>query len=160
MTAPPAQRQALKAWDYLRPEVRAFATIMERKLRDNDHKEHWRSEKMNLARLETYLEQEVNELKGALEDAFTDEWIDAPEGDFFAATGLRRKNGKLEIVSKRVPRKEDFALQYVALEAADVANFAMMIADKIGALAYDATEAAGRDMVRQRDNRSTTANID
>jgi len=70
----------------LRPEVLAFASVMESKLRANDHKAHWRE--CSLDYLLTRLEQEALELREA---------INCGEG--------------------------------VISEAADVANFAMMIAD-------------------------------
>ena len=70
----------------LRPEVLAFASVMESKLRANDHKAHWRE--CSLDYLLTRLEQEALELREA---------INCGDG--------------------------------VIGEAADVANFAMMIAD-------------------------------
>ena len=72
----------------LRPEVAAFAQEMERKLRANDHKEHWSA--LSRQRLFMRLTQERTELRRACE-----------RGD------------PVEILA----------------EAADVANFAMMIAD-------------------------------
>ena len=73
-------------FDQLRPEVLAFAAVMESKLRANDHKTHWRE--CSLDYLLTRLEQEALELREA---------INCGDG--------------------------------VISEAADVANFAMMIAD-------------------------------
>ena len=94
--------------DYLRPAVRAFARLMEGKLRRNDHKTHWS-------------EAGLGYLIGRLRDEVT-ELIRAVGGE-----------GK----------------EPVGDEAADVANFAMMIADNSGelivahaALAADAKEPA------------------
>ena len=70
----------------LRPEVQAFALLMEQKLQANNHKRHWR--RLSRATLLKRLRQEVDELERALIDR---------EG--------------------------------IAAEAADVANFAMMLAD-------------------------------
>lgn len=71
-----------------RPEVEWFADAMERKLRDNDHKRHWRG--MTMQYLSMRLTQERKELYAAI------------------ASGDAAK---------------------VLDEAADVANFAMMVAD-------------------------------
>lgn len=79
----------------IRPEVAAFAQAMEEKLRQNDHKTHWR-------------EYPVGNLMGWMVEK-TDE--------------LRR-----EVYSER-PDSER-----VKQEAADVANFALMIADVMGGL--------------------------
>lgn len=81
----------------LRPEVAAFAQLMERELRVNDHKGGWQYEDP-LCLLDR-LREESRELKCAVGGAIT------PDPDS------------------------------VGSEAADVANFAMMIADVCGALA-------------------------
>lgn len=78
---------------HLRPEVLAFATLMEAKLRKNDHKKHWST--CDIDYLEERLEDEVDELKLAVRERTS---------------------------------------EVVAREAADVANYAMMIADKLGGL--------------------------
>ena len=83
-----------------RPEVRAFADLMEAKLKANDHKSGWKSE-MVWPLIER-LREETDELHievDAGERADSDDW--------------RKRVGN---------------------EAADVANFAMMIADVCGAL--------------------------
>lgn len=79
----------------LRPEVLAFAHIMEQKLRENDHKSHWSdcAPSWLLGRLR----EETTELAGAIGSGYK-----SPE--------------------------------HIGREAADVANFAMMIADVAGAL--------------------------
>jgi NTP pyrophosphatase (non-canonical NTP hydrolase) len=69
----------------LRPEVAAFAEVMERKLRENDHKDHWRY------CTGTYL--------------------------------FNRLRGEVNELARAKTADERLA------EAADVANFAMMIAD-------------------------------
>lgn len=84
----------------LRPEVLAFAMEMELRLRANDHKAHWPT--LYRWRLFARLEEEMSELKRALEQAdryYHDEH----------ATAVRE-------------------------EAADVGNFAMMVAHVAGAL--------------------------
>ena len=79
-----------------RPEVLAFAVLMELKLRYNDHKEPWAG--LGIVELKRLMAIEVEELD------------DASDGD------------------------PDDDSDNIALEAADVANFAMMIADNCGGL--------------------------
>jgi len=82
---------------YCRPPVRWFACEMERKLRENNHKEGWVGE--DTGYLLKRLREETEELKAALGEKNEREWQ--------------------EPVSKRI-----------ISEAADVANFAMMIAEQ------------------------------
>jgi hypothetical protein len=88
----------------LRPEVEAFAQLMEAKLRENDHKGGWSHEEP------AYLLERMQEEAEELDDAVEPHRFYVPptcsEGDKW-----------------RIGR-----------EAADVANFAMMIADVCGAL--------------------------
>ncbi|NBJ13243.1 hypothetical protein [Microvirga arsenatis] len=79
---------------YLRPEVLAFALLMEQQLRANDHKPGWKNDAPVV--LMDRLHEEAAELHEALK-----------QGDY---------------------------REHIALEAADVANFAMMIADVCGCL--------------------------
>lgn len=90
-----------------RPEVRAFADLMEAQLRANDHKPGWKNDS-DLDLFER-LGEESAELLAALHRhakrlSWGDHWV-------------------MEDTAPRVGR-----------EAADVANFAMMIADVVGAL--------------------------
>ena len=90
-----------------RPEVRAFADLMEAQLRANDHKPGWKNDS-DLDLFER-LGEESAELLAALHRhakrlSWGDDWV-------------------MEDTAPRVGR-----------EAADVANFAMMIADVVGAL--------------------------
>jgi hypothetical protein len=93
-----------------RPQVRAFALLMERELRANDHKGGWRA----CARewLAKRARQETKELKRAVREAVVIE--DATRG---------LSDGPMIAARNRI-----------AEEAADVANFAMMVADKFGCL--------------------------
>lgn len=86
----------------LRPEVLAFALAMERKLRANDHKSHWRG--CTLGYLRRRLRTEVRELLAAL-DACRRNQLVATDRERAALAGA------------------------VTDEAADVANFCMMLAD-------------------------------
>jgi len=86
--APPAQ-----GW---RPEVRAFADLMEAQLRANDHKPGWKNERT--LPLFSRLLDEVAEL------------------------------------GRQFYYEDDFDAECVGPEAADIGNFAMMIADVCGAL--------------------------
>ena len=80
-------------WKYLRPEVQAFATVMEHQLRRNDSKGGWKH--VSLHYLSRRLTSELAELRAA----------------------FKRQNKK-----------------HVVAEAADTANFIMMIADHSGEL--------------------------
>jgi hypothetical protein len=80
----------------VRDEVARFGVLMERKLKANDHKDHWSDSGMSY--LLKRLREEVVELEGLL-------------------------------LATSAPGQDE-----VAGEAADVANFAMMIADNFGAL--------------------------
>lgn len=87
----------------LRPEVRAFADAMERKLQQNDHKGGWGN--MPSSWLFRRLRAEMEEL-----EAVRKTYIDA--------------------IEMREPNKDLSTLREAILsECADVANFAMMIAD-------------------------------
>lgn len=88
----------------VRPQVASFVALMEAKLRDNDHKGGW---KMCTVRyLSRRLGNELKELRGVLTGFGALSWI----------------NGRSE------------RIEAIGREAADVANFAMMIADVCGAL--------------------------
>ena len=77
----------------LRPEVRRFSEVMERRLRENDYKGGWKD--CDYSYLTRRLQEEIDELHIAVQCK------------------------SLDLIPK---------------EAADVANFAMMIADKFGGL--------------------------
>jgi hypothetical protein len=100
-----AEREVSKLREALRPEVAAFARLMEAKLRENDHKGGWDQESKHW--LLGRLKEETSELDDALND-----WCCAKTGS----------QGERE------------ATVVVGAEAADVANFAMMIADRCGSL--------------------------
>lgn len=97
----------------VRHEVEAFAYLMERQLKANDHKPGWKNDDP-LSLLDRLVE-EVEELRLAIND-----------------TGALRPSA--------------FVIQAVAKEAADVANFAMMIADFFSALPTE------RPLARQEGN--------
>lgn len=90
-----------EALEYLRPEVLAFARLMEGELRKHDDREGWHF--LNVWWLWKRLLQEKDELLAALH--------------FRDRTGLSEVSSSL-----------------VGQEAADVANFAMMIASRVAAL--------------------------
>lgn len=87
--------------------LHSFQGVMFEKLAANRHKGGWSQD--TIARLLERLEGELVELRQAL-----DTWSKAPP----------------------VTSKEEEAARKVAREAADVANFAMMIADNVGGLSY------------------------
>jgi NTP pyrophosphatase (non-canonical NTP hydrolase) len=91
----------------LRKEIKSFSENMERKLKENDYKEHW--SKSNYSYLIQRLHEEVDELDEALSSF---------------------------VIGQAMPR--DLSGSYsieqygeVVEECADVANFAMMIADNL-----------------------------
>lgn len=100
----------------LRPSVAAFAQLMEAKLRENDHKGGWRH--CTTAYLSRRCGNELKELRGVIRRGR--DWV------------LRSTfpSGRGPVLSDN----EDVR-RSVGEEAADVANFAMMIADVCGALA-------------------------
>lgn len=114
---PPPERAAVCDLGALRPEVRAFALLMEAKLRANDHKGGWKGD--TTAALMQRLAEEVAELGDAAAFGKTPAW-----GYDGSNRGERRT---LEQYVAGI-RSE------IGREAADVANFAMMIADVCGAL--------------------------
>ena len=95
----------------LRPEVAAFAQLMEAKLRENDCKGGWKDEQTSY--LSRRCGNELEELRAAIQRQ-RKEWM----------TGFPPVSAE-----KREALRVD-----VGREAADVANFAMMIADVCGAL--------------------------
>jgi hypothetical protein len=90
----------------VRPEVAAFALLMEAKLRENDHKGGWHGE--DTEGLLRRLREETDELETAMKRGPGTEW----------PYGARQK-----------PQRT-----LIGREAADVANFAMMLADVCGAI--------------------------
>jgi hypothetical protein len=92
-----------------RPEVAAFADLMEAQLRANDHKPGWKGESAG-ADLLPRLHEEADELREALR-------LWAAQVAWGSAALYLPQN-----------------IAKVGREAADVANFAMMIADVCGAL--------------------------
>ena len=135
-----------------RPEVLAFALLMEQELRANDHKPGWKDDRpLDLA---WRVKEEAQELYNAVWDAthfatpLDDEQLDAPTPD-----GLKSLR------------------QRIASEAADAANMAMMVADVCGALpgfaSYPARVAAAcavlfegdpTDVAERRDRFAEEAN--
>lgn len=118
----------------LRPQVQAFAEAMEVKLRKNDHKGGW--DECTTGYLTRRLRTEVRELIaqiGKTNRAY-DRFVQTP---FETKADLRREGsgGFVESAKHKKAKKKHAAERAKLLgEAADVANFAMMIADVIGAL--------------------------
>lgn len=126
----------------LRPQVAAFAQLMERALRANDHKGGWaRSMPTALMRR---LQEEATELDQELDRAHDHIWRDWDPAAHAAGEWPQRQ----VIVSycpvigwrctdtfgRRRWQPDADAIERIGGEAADVANFAMMIADVCGAL--------------------------
>lgn len=97
--------------------ISRFGTLMLQKLAENRHKPHW--DESTLAYLMQRLDDEVAELQAAY------------------ALVMAKRDG-MAFRQTRPNRDEDVALfkaeQEVRRECADVANFAMMIADKLDRL--------------------------
>jgi hypothetical protein len=89
----------------VRPEVSAFAAIMEQKLAENDHKLHWSN---------------------------------------CTSSGLHRRMSEEADEVKRALDKRPCDTKAIARECADVANFAMMIADNCGGLAQPPETKEGK----------------
>lgn len=99
----------------VRPEVAAFAVLMEQQLRANDHKPGWKRD--HAAALLHRIADEYDELSNALRrraDIAT---------DYEPSRGSDPLWGDPEAIATLIGK-----------EAADVANFAMMVADVCGAL--------------------------
>lgn len=127
---------------HLRPAVLAFALLMERKLQENDFKGGWQEE--TPASLLQRLCEETDELAQEVQNASHRIWRDWDP----AAHAAGRFPHRHVVVSyhptigwrctdpdaprRFKPTTEDSEL--IGAEAADVANFAMMIADVAGAL--------------------------
>jgi hypothetical protein len=101
-------------FDDCRDEVKAFAVLMEAKLRENDHKGGWIG--CEVYWLLDRLREEADEV-AALVKSFEG----TPPMRYVSATG------ELKPLSKSTRGR-------IGREAADVANFAMMLADVCGAL--------------------------
>ncbi len=117
LAATPALIAVARAVKRLRPEVLAFAHLMETKLREHDDRSGWNDPSIgdderddNLRELWDRLSEEANELDDALRSYVGDEHDDLEDR-----------------------RDPDYARDAV-WEAVDVANFAMMIADVLGGL--------------------------
>jgi NTP pyrophosphatase (non-canonical NTP hydrolase) len=87
----------------LRPSLQRFAELMEKTLRENDHKGGW--ENMSTSSIMRRIDEELGELKDA----------------------------RIIMEHAAFTRSTTFAARcrQVAKEAADVANFAMMLADNV-----------------------------
>jgi NTP pyrophosphatase (non-canonical NTP hydrolase) len=108
---------------FMRPEVREFARLMEEKLRANDHKPGWRQD--DPEELVNRIEQETNELRQAVCRAFGEAHWPLREGEY--------RPHKFASMKWRSATKEERAEWSAKIpgEAADVANFAMMVADVV-----------------------------
>ena len=91
----------------IRKEIKSFSEDMERKLKENEHKEYW--SKSNYAYLIRRLRQEVDELEEELSSFVIGQ---AMPTDLSGSCSIEKYG---EVVD----------------ECADVANFAMMIADNL-----------------------------
>lgn len=123
LSLPDPKPEGVPAW---RPEVRAFADLMEAQLKANDHKPGWKGDDPNA--LWSRLSDEALELTEEVGDSARDPIL-------------------------------------VGKEAADVANFAMMIADVCGALSTptkppseDALKAAAESLIAQKSDYFTARN--
>ena len=116
-----------------RPEVRAFADLMEAKLRANDHKPGWKAD--NPFDLAKRIHHELSELEGELGRALNKTWWPIREDEREPWSFHRNHTYRFGDEAER-----SLALSKIGPEAADVANFAMMIADVCGALPITRTD--------------------
>lgn len=131
----------------LRPEVAAFAQLMEQALRDNDYKGGWSDCDVRdlLARMKEETVELENELAGAREPL----WIDWDPETAAKQPVLVKRHADGQWF-QAVPSSSDFRPTAdegacIGSEAADVANFAMMIADHAGALQRRTSQQAGTE---------------
>ena len=95
-----------------RQEVQAFAILMEKKLRENDHKSGWK---------ENHPIDLIVRLREETEEIF--------------AFGISLRSAQLRHNECRwAPQQKSSQADEIGKECADVGNFAMMIADVCGAL--------------------------
>ena len=92
----------------VRSEVTAFAKLIEGKLRKNDHKQHWQDAAYTLDEYLIMLRDEVDELRDAI-----DEWRKFQSADIVVDPGVAPT-----------------LANNIGDECADVAAFALMIADQ------------------------------
>jgi hypothetical protein len=106
-----------------RREVEQFADCMEQALARNDDKGGWKHETPNylLARLCDEVAELCCEFQGASSDAAA--WLTIANHELVSAAAALRRCGHSLVLREAVPRGR------ISAEAADVANFAMMIAD-------------------------------
>lgn len=112
-----------EAW---RPEVRAFADLMEAKLRENDDKPGWKGD--NPFDLLNRLQSEKSELSQVTRKAFDETGWPKPEREDWQPRG-----NKFDYRFATDAEQAEL-IPEIGREAADVGNFAMMIADVCGAL--------------------------
>lgn len=136
MTDAPTTELTIEA---CRPEVQAFAVLMERKLRANDHKTGWKSCRIDW--LFGRVRDEATELGQAIQAAMRPVWsTERPTRGWNSGFLVRElEDGTLEYAhpgqtKSFQPSDLWHDRSRIASEAADVANFAMMIADVAGAL--------------------------
>jgi hypothetical protein len=110
----------------LRPEVRAFANLMEDRLRQNDHKGGWKACQI------TYLQDKLDEERAEFENGF------APIALALAYYGSRVR---IRACDRARAWLDPARLKGLADEAADEANILMMLLDVIGALPGDKPDA-------------------
>lgn len=145
-THPIGTAERLKLLDELRPEVIAFAQLMERELRANESKGGWKDD--GPTALAKRVEEESGELSRAVNDLERQiVWADEPTYGSRGGNGWSRlHNGVRQVGIGYRPLAGDereAQLAKIASEAADVANMAMMVADVCGQLEpVPATKAA------------------
>ncbi|MET4683719.1 hypothetical protein [Brevundimonas faecalis] len=152
MEAEEGRADALTVAD-LRPEVMTFALLMERQLRENDWKGGWSDDAPEA--LLKRLREETSELTQEIENAGDRVWRDwdpdayAKAGPSAPAVIVRFRPHKgwfcANIHTPKRFNPDADATARIGSEAADVANFAMMIADNAGALSASARGEAGAD---------------
>lgn len=110
----------------LRPEVAAFAQLMEQKLRENDHKgrKGWKKDKTH--RLLVRLLDETRELIDAL--SMTDRGHVIASHHVRLAADMLQSNYSAYTKDVKGPHEERIG------ETVDVANFCLMIVDVLGGL--------------------------
>lgn len=125
----------------VRPEVAAFALLMERELRANDHKPGWKNDRVEA--IVARVEGETRELSRAVTGLTRQVVWRKAKGPADRGNGWARSNprtGEHEVgrgYQEMEGEDRDRQLDLIASEAADVANMAMMVADVCGRLKLD-----------------------
>jgi hypothetical protein len=122
----------------VRPEVLAFALLMERELRINDHKGGWKND--TARGLVRHMVEEAHELREQVfRKGYWPVWRPAQPGEENepgreVMALYSRGETSFQVIDRYEFVSSERSTQRIGSEAADLANMAMMVADVCGAL--------------------------